>query len=91
MKIIKETPQKLLGRIRIKLELSHTGKTTPSNQEIKESIAKIKKVDEETIAVHHIYTKYGEGNSKIYANLYESKEALDKTEPKIAKKEAKTA
>tara|TARA_Y100000310_G_scaffold343613_1_gene452102 strand:- start:1765 stop:2196 length:432 start_codon:yes stop_codon:yes gene_type:complete len=82
MKIVKETPQKLLGRTRIKAEISHVGKSTPSNKEIKTSLAKAKKAVEDQIIIKHIYTKFGEGNSKIYANIYDSEEDLRKTETK---------
>lgn len=82
MKIIKESPQILLQRTRVKAEIDHPGKTTPPNKEVKTALAKLKKANEDLIIIRHIYSKYGEGSSKIYANIYESEDALKRAETK---------
>lgn len=82
----KENP--LLERKEITGELTFTGKT-PSNQEVTETLSTKLGVAKETIAVKHVYTKFGETKAIVHAYAYSSPEQLAKVEPK--KKEKKAA
>jgi len=82
----KESP--LLSRIEIKGTLSFD-QATPSNEELKKNLADNQKTKPELVVIKHIYTEYGKPQAEVIAYIYESKEALEKTEPKPKKKEAK--
>ncbi|MFH1823137.1 MAG: hypothetical protein ABH817_00245 [archaeon] len=66
-------------------------KITPSNQVVKEELAKQLNKDKKLIVIEHIYQKFGSNESTILAFVYDSMESLEKFEPKIKKmnKEAK--
>lgn len=80
MKIISKEKSHLIDRTTIMADFPHTGKATPSNAEIKKAIAHELKVDEHLVVIKKIDTKYGEGNSKIKAYIYDSIEELKKLE-----------
>ena len=80
MKIISKEKSKLLDRTEVKAELSHIGKPTPSNNEIKKEIAKELKADEGLVIIKEIKTKYGEGTSLVLAFAYDNLEELKKLE-----------
>ena len=81
MKILNETYSKLLHQKVIVAEVSHIGKPTPSEEEIKKDMVKISKGKEELIIIKKIDTKFGSGDSIVTAYVYDSKEDLDKIEP----------
>ena len=78
----------LLERKEITGQLSFTGKT-PSNQEVTDLLASKLGVAKETIAVKHVYTKFGTTTATVHAYAYSTPEQLLNVEPK--KKEKKTA
>jgi ribosomal protein S24E len=82
MKFLKKEKSKLLNRTDLVIELEHIGKSTPSNSDIKKQIASNLKTKEELIVIDHVYTKFGEGISKIHAKAYDSEKALKDIEPK---------
>ncbi|MBT6995632.1 hypothetical protein HN865_01170 [Candidatus Woesearchaeota archaeon] len=77
MKIIKQEKSNLLPRIDIIAEIAHVNKRTPSNEEVKEELSKLMKVDKKLILIKHIYSGYGSGVCKIEAYAYNSKEDMD--------------
>jgi len=92
MKILSKEKSALIDRTVIMADYPHLGKPTPSGQEIKKSIAKELKVDENLVVVKDVATRYGEGNSIIkvlvYDNLDELKKLEKYTEPKAQEVEA---
>jgi small subunit ribosomal protein S24e len=85
MNILKEKPLPLLKRKRVTAEIEHFKKPTPSKKEVVKTLADKLKVKEETISLLHAYSHYGVEKTKVIANVYESKEALEAVE-KINKK-----
>lgn len=83
---IKETKENpLLKRKEIIGELTFSG-ATPSNKDVSAELAKQLSVSEDSIRIQHIYGTYGKHTASLEAHVYESKEALDKIEPKIKEK-----
>ena len=85
--IIKKEHQKILSREDI--NASSDDSITPSMESIKEELSKMLKKEKELIVVKNIMPQFGTQTSKILAYAYDSKEALEKFEPK--KKEKKKA
>ena len=82
--------QKLLSRKRVEMVVEFEN-ATPSYAEVKKKVAAEAKVSEDVVAVQHVYGTFGQRKAKVIANVYDSKEALDKIEqkPKV-KAEKKT-
>jgi ribosomal protein S24E len=91
MKIIKQEKSNLLPRIDVIAEIAHLNKRTPSNEEVREELSKLMKVDKELILIKHIYTGYGSDISKIEAYAYNSKEDMDSLIKKGKKEKEKEA
>src|SRR3989338_8236227 len=91
MNILKEKPLPLLKRKRVTAEIEHFKKATPSKREILKTLAEKLKVSEDKILLLHAYHHFGREKTKIIANVYESKEALEavEAEEKINKKKKK--
>ena len=95
MKILKENKNPLLSRKSLVLEEEHFASKSPSNEETTKKIAELLKTKPELVRVKHIYTKYGEGKSKIVANVYDTVEKLkeveefNKKKPKVKKEKPK--
>ncbi|MAG20390.1 30S ribosomal protein S24e [archaeon] len=81
-----KTEKPLLGRTEITEELKLD--KTPSNEDIKKSLAKSEKVDESLIVIKKIDQKYGKDKVEVSANIYKDKESLELFE-KIKKKAKK--
>ena len=93
MKIIKQEYNPLLERKQVVVSLEHEGNKTPSNQEVKKLISENFKTAEDLITVKHVYTKFGDGISRIFAYVYENKDifnAIELIRKKKKKKEVKT-
>lgn len=88
LNITQKKENKVLQRNEITGEISFTG-PTPSNAQLQEELAKKLGTQKETIAIKHIYGKFGQGTATVHALAYNSKEQHDKIEPK--KKEKKAA
>lgn len=89
MKFLEKKQSELLPRIEIIAIAEHTSKSTPSENQVKEEIAKELKTDKNLIMIKHIYSHFGEGKSKIIAYAYKDKESMKKLEKiKEEKKEA---
>lgn len=77
-----ETP--LLSRTRVTAEANYKG-PTPSEDQIKDSLASKLSVDKSLISVRHIYTRFGKQYSKVIAHVYENKKDMDLYEVKTKK------
>jgi small subunit ribosomal protein S24e len=75
----KENP--LFKRVEIRFTVNHVGETTPTKAAVVEEIAKQMKAKKDSVVLNSIDTVYGEGVSKGYAKVYESKEAAQSIEP----------
>lgn len=62
---------------------------TPSYDQLKKELAGQLKVQEQTIAILHIYTKFGTTEADFAAHVYQSAEHLVKIEPKVKEKKTK--
>ncbi len=68
-----------LDRAAVQGELAFEG-ATPSNVEVATAIAKQLGVDATTVAVKHIYTKFGQQHAQFQALVYKTAEVRAKTE-----------
>jgi small subunit ribosomal protein S24e len=82
----KEAP--LLMRKRIHFEVDNEKQKTPSEPEIKKAVAENLKVNEETVAIRHVYQKFGIAKAKVIAHVYKNPEDLKRIEH-IKKKQKK--
>jgi len=83
----KENP--LLDRIDVEGTIEFEG-ATPSNAQVTQDVAKQMHQDQATVAVQHIYTKFGHHQAVFSARVYSSAEARKKMEvrlPHMKKKE----
>ena len=85
LKIIEETEKPLLSRKEIKAEITFD-KATPSNEEVKKSVAAQTKADESLVVVKSIYTEFGATKATATVYVYTSKEDMEKIEPKKKEK-----
>ncbi|MEM2131593.1 MAG: hypothetical protein QXM96_03020 [Candidatus Woesearchaeota archaeon] len=81
LKVQKEKELKLLSRKRVSIEVENTG-ATPSRLDLLKEISKKFNHPEDLIVIKHIYTKFGEGKTKVIAHLYDDKEKMNKFELK---------
>ena len=90
LKILQKKEEPLLSRTKIESEIVFD-KATPSNQEVKSSLAKALSKDEKLLDVRGIYTQYGLKKAKILCYAYENEEVLKriKIEKKKTEKKAK--
>ncbi len=86
--ILEEKEAPLLLRKRISFEVDNENQKTPSEIDIKKVIADKMKVNEETVAIRHIYQKYGVCKTKVIAHVYKNADELKKVEM-INKKQKK--
>jgi ribosomal protein S24E len=71
----------LLSRTRVSGFLKYEG-ATPNLLDVKQKIASVLKVENDLVAVRHIYPRFGIGVSKVIAHVYGKNEDLIKTEDK---------
>jgi ribosomal protein S24E len=87
MKVIKEKDDKLFSRKEFLIEYGFSGKT-PSNEEIKNKIVEVLKVNKELLVIKNIKQKYGAHEVIILAYVYKDINNLNKFQ-KINKKAKK--
>jgi len=88
LEITNKNERSLLSRTEVSGNLSFESKT-PSNDEVRKSIASSMGVDESLIVMRSIYTRYGELTADFSAYVYKDKSSMEKVEPK--KKKSKDA
>ena len=80
---------KLLDRTELDLEITYEG-PTPSNEQIKQELAKNLKLNPELTIIKHIYGEFGTNKADVLALEYKTKEAMQTIEIiKEKKKEEK--
>ena len=77
MEIVKQFENKLLSRTEVIAKLKGEGATI-SRADAKAKVAKALKVEENLIIVKEVKSHYGDANISIFANVYESIEAMNK-------------
>ncbi|HLC58358.1 MAG TPA: 30S ribosomal protein S24e [Candidatus Nanoarchaeia archaeon] len=87
-KNLKEQSSILLSRKRIEFIVPHTNATTPKKEDIKQQIAKKHNVKPELVSIAHIYTNFGNSESKVFATIYEDEKLLKLLETRKGKKVA---
>lgn len=79
--IVSKEKNPFLKMEEIKFEISDVTKT-PTKKEVKEQIAALTNSKEELIAIKKIDQQFGSHTAFGHARVYESKELMEKTEPK---------
>ncbi|MEM4268328.1 MAG: hypothetical protein QXK37_05885 [Candidatus Woesearchaeota archaeon] len=79
IEILKEKETPLLSRKRLTAFIHYKG-STPSRIEVLREIAKKTGVNQEHIVIKHIYPVFGANKSKVVANIYETRESLERLE-----------
>lgn len=82
----KEEP--LLSRAMVEATISFQG-ATPSYAEIAKKLASSLKVEENTIAIRHVYTQFGLKKANVIAMSYKDEKSKISIEPKAKKKREK--
>ena len=94
MKILKQEENSLLNRFSLECEVEHSGKKTPTREEVLKQIAESLKVSPELIKIKAIFTRYGGNLSNLISNVYNNIEGFKAIEEfrkkKKEKKEKKT-
>ncbi|MEM1599249.1 MAG: 30S ribosomal protein S24e [Sulfolobaceae archaeon] len=72
----------VLGRRELWLKVYHMGSGTPSRKEIIKAVAQSLNVSENVIVVRKVFTTYGAGISNVKLHIYNSRDVLEKIEPK---------
>ena len=72
--------QKLLSRLEVKGRLEFDGSTTPSNDAVRESVAKNVGKDAKLVVIKSIYTDYGKASADVRAYVYDSEAKLKNVE-----------
>ena len=91
MEIVKNNENKLLGRNEVTAKLT-VEKATLSRADAKSKLAKALKVEEDLIIVKKIKSIFGSLDVVIEANIYDSKESLEKNaRPHLVKRNAPAA
>jgi len=80
LKITDKKKNNVMNRTELVVEMHE--KTIPSKQQIRDKLAALISTDSNKIAITKVLTKFGSSKAKIYANAYDTNEALKKTESK---------
>lgn len=96
LNITQKKEEKLLGRTEINAKIDFGKTTTPSNDAVRDAIAKNLEKDVKLVVVKHIYTNFGTHKADVIAYAYDNEKKLDETEVihkrvKVKKEEGKEA
>lgn len=72
----------VIGRRELTLKVYHMGSGTPSRKEIIKAVVESLGVKDNLVVVRKISTVYGAGISNVKLHIYNSREVLEKIEPK---------
>jgi len=75
-----KSENKLLERTELVFSAEHPGESTPTRDAIRSTIASTLNVPKERVIVDQMETEYGIGLTKGYAKVYDSPEAVTKSE-----------
>lgn len=85
LNITDKKEEKLLSRLKVEGKLKFEGSSTPSNDQVRELIAKNLGKDDKLVVVKNIYTKYGAASADVLAYVYDNERKLKELE-KVNKK-----
>jgi ribosomal protein S24E len=85
LNIIDKKEHKLLSRLEVKATISFGSNPTPSNQSVKDALAKNLEKDIKLVVIKHIYTKYGDTSANVEAYVYDNEIKLKELEKKDKK------
>lgn len=71
IKVLQEKNNPLLKRKEIMLEIDHTGKATPSREQLLSELTKIFNVEREKIVIDYILSQRGYPKAKAKIKIYE--------------------
>lgn len=77
LKILQKKEEPLLSRTKVESQIVFE-KVTPSNTEVRSSLAKILGKDEKLIEIKGIYNEYGQKKARVVGYAYENEEILKK-------------
>ena len=80
----------MLSRVDVVAKISFHG-ATPSNEELRKSIAAKLKADESLTVIKHIYTEFGSQEADVEAFVYDDKKVMAVLEKKAKKQKEKEA
>ncbi|RLF49503.1 MAG: 30S ribosomal protein S24e [Thermoplasmata archaeon] len=84
IEVVSERNNPLLRRVELRIRVEHKGKKTPTRDEVREAIAKIKKVQKDRVIVDYLHSEFGWGVSRGYVKIYDTKkDALEIEEEHI--------
>ena len=75
MEITQQKENPLMKRTEVFFVIDHAGEATPGRNAVAEEVAKQMKSKRDCVVVDTIESVYGNGKSKGYAKVYESKDA----------------
>lgn len=73
---------KLLDRKQFVIDMQHLGAKAPTRDEIKDEVASRLKANKDLVVIFGLETKFGGGHTTGFGFVYDSLDALKKTEPK---------
>ena len=85
MKKLKETNFPLLNRTEFIYEIDHPNQPTPKREAIKRQLAAELKTSEELINLNKVITSFGSTKIKVIAEVYKTKDDLEKLIKKTKK------
>ncbi|MBI2546731.1 hypothetical protein HYV81_06145 [Candidatus Woesearchaeota archaeon] len=85
MEITSKKHNRLLSRTEVQVNLPYPA-ATPSLPDVKKTVAHLTKSAEDVIIIRRVANRYGEKSALVTAYVYDSKEAMDKIEPKPRQK-----
>jgi ribosomal protein S24E len=87
MKVVKDEKSFALPRREVIVEISHTNKPTPSEEQIKEELIKKFSCKKELTIIKGINTKYGSSDAVVEVFIYDDEDSMKKIERIKEKKE----
>ncbi len=76
LNITDKKEEKLLSRLKVEGRLKFEGSATPSNDQVRELIAKNLGKDSKLVVVKNIYTQYGDASADVLAYVYDNEQKL---------------
>ncbi|WP_338600890.1 30S ribosomal protein S24e [Sulfolobus tengchongensis] len=78
----RDVQNNVIGRREITLKVYHMGSGTPSRKDIIKAIVQTFGVQDNVVVVKKVSTNYGAGISNVKLHIYNSRDILEKIEPK---------
>ena len=86
LEIVSKKDNPLLDRSELEVLAHHTGKPTPTRDEVREHVAAAMKAKKDVVMVDHMESTFGKGVTRGYVKVYKTKEAAMAIEREPIKK-----